>query len=41
MYDAAELKSVEGMDFDVWDIHAETQEDGAPEGYDNYQSLKT
>ena len=40
MYDAAELKSVDGMDFEVWDLEAESQLAGPAEGYDNYESLQ-
>lgn len=40
MLDASELKSVDGMDFEVWDVFEESRAGGAAEGYDNSQSLE-
>ena len=28
------------MDFEVWDLEAESRQEGAAEGYDNYESLQ-
>lgn len=40
MYDAAELKSVEGMDIEVWDLMGEMRGGKTEEGYDNSDSLQ-
>ena len=41
MYDAAEIKSAKGMDFDVWDVLSEMRHGATAEGYDNSESLQS